>query len=169
MRNFSWLAVIALAVGLRAGADAGVGFNGRQLGDGLNAVLADERYDCDGVSGCFLYTVCRHKNAAAERYADAPVQELLLHFSGERLAAVEAYFAERDFVRVVRSLTARLGEGEVQPHGQRAASSEQFSDVIYLWRQRGNLVRAQRFHVGAARSSLIISERSFLSELVKSD
>lgn len=165
----SWFVVAALLLALSASADSGFSFNGRQLGDALNAALSDERYDCDGVAGCLLYTVCRQKNAAAERYADAPVLELLLHFSGERLTAVEAYFAERDFARVVRSLTAQLGEGERRREGENAAASAHNSDIVRLWRQGARLVRAQRFHARSERSSLIISERSFLSELVKQD
>jgi hypothetical protein len=74
MRPETLLAALALCLCYSGRAEAG-GFslNGRELGEHVERVLNDPRYDCGGVSACLLYTVCTLKRPGSETLAGAPL------------------------------------------------------------------------------------------------
>ncbi len=166
MRLRTCLAALALCL-CSGHADAG-GFslNGRELGERVDSVLNDPRYECGGVSACLLYTVCTFKLAGSENFAGAPLAGLSLHFGGERLTAIEAQFPAQQFDQVLAELTREHGPGQPEVSGILRGSASSASNSVYLWREGHQLLRLERFSRDPVYSSLIISERSFLSELL---
>jgi hypothetical protein len=152
----------ALAAALSTGLAHAAGFelNGRALGDRMDAVLADERYDCGGVSACFLFTACAFKAASGEAVHGAPLNSLTLYYLGERVAAMEARFQPAWFDAVVEAALREHGpaQREAQPAGGAG-------NAVYTWRQGARLLRVERFFA-AGESSLIITEQSLLGELL---
>jgi hypothetical protein len=156
------LGAVALALAAAAGPACAAGFelNGRALGDRMDQVLVDERYDCGGVSACFLFTACSFKDAASEAVYGAPLSALTLYYLGERVAAMETRFEPSWFDAVVEAALREHGpaQREAQPSGGAG-------NAVYTWRQGARLLRVERFFAGGA-SSLIITEQSLLGELL---
>lgn len=140
--------------------------NGHALGDRLDDVLQDARFDCDGKAGCFLYEVCTFVKADAAVFKGAPVDALVLYFTGERLSGIAASFAENQFDQVIRALMDEYGPGDMETAKADPAAGGRPGNAIYVWRERSKLLRVERFQGGEPRSSVIISEKNFLSELV---
>jgi hypothetical protein len=145
---------------------AGLSLNGRALGERLDGVLDDPRYECGGLSACLLYTVCRLKLPSSETLAGAPLEALSLHFGGERLAAIEAQFAPAQFDQVLADLIREHGPGQSEAGAMRQGSSGSAGNTVQVWRHGHQLLRLERSSRDPARSSLILSEQSFLSELL---
>lgn len=140
--------------------------SGHALGDRLDDVLQDARFDCDGKAGCFLYEVCTLGKANAAAFKGAPVEALALYFTGERLSGIAASFAENQFDQVVKSLMEEYGPGDMETAKANPAAAGLPDNTIYVWRERSKLLRVERFPGGDPRSSVIISEKNFLSELL---
>lgn len=140
--------------------------NGRVLGERIDSVLNDPSYECGGVSACLLYTVCTLKLPGSETFAGAPLTGLSLHFGGERLTAIEAQFPAQHFDQVLADLTREHGPRQSEVSGILRSSASSASNSVYLWREGHQLLRLERSSRDPAYSSLIISERSFLSELL---
>jgi hypothetical protein len=155
--------VLIVALGLNSALVAAAGFelNGHGLGERVDEVLNDPRYDCGGVSPCFLFTACSLKQPEQEMLRGARLEGLILYYAGERIAAIEAQFAPEHFQRVAEDTARQYGSAEAQSTSQTAPSN-----VIYVWRQGRRLLRLERLFAPTGRSSLIITDQSFLSELV---
>lgn len=151
------LAVLAGPLGA-----AGFELNGRALGERMDAVLADERYDCGGVSACFLFTACSYTAAQGESLYGAPLRALTLYYLGERVAAMEARFDAQYFDAVVAASAHEYGAAQIDRPAEGAAGN-----AVYLWRQGRRLLRLERLF-GGGDSSLIVTEQSLLGELVPS-
>jgi len=141
--------------------------DGYRLGERIDVALADPRYDCDGASACLLYTVCTRKGEPALSFAGVPLGSVKLHFAGERLSAIEAQFAQDRF--------DQLAEAMLREHDLPQATSDEDSrrvqgtapNTVYLWRDGPRVLRLERQFRDTGRSSLILSERSFLGELLQ--
>jgi hypothetical protein len=166
MRSGTLLAALALCLCSARAEAGGFSLSGRELGERVDSVLNDPRYDCGGVSACLLYTVCTLKRPGSETLAGAPLAGLSLHFGGERLTAIEARFAPKQFDQVLAELTHEHGSWQAETGGIFRESAGLAGNGVYLWRQKNQVLRLERFSRDPARSSLIISERSFLSELL---
>jgi hypothetical protein len=155
---------IGLLLLLLAGPALSAGFelNGRALGERSDEVLTDPRYDCGGVSACFLFTSCVFKDAAQEKLYGAPLEALTLYYAGERVGAIEAQFAPEDFDRVVQESLHE--HGEAQPEQPAHAVP---GNAVYTWRSGSRVLRVERYFAPTGRASLIITDRSFLTELVE--
>jgi hypothetical protein len=160
MSTFLRAAVLALALSSAPAYAAGFELNGRALGARMDEVLADERYDCGGVSACFLFTACSFRAASTEAVYGVPLSSLTLHYLGERVAAIEARFQPARFDAVVDAALREHGpaQREAQPGGGA-------DNAVYTWRQGARLLRLERFFAGG-ESSLIITEQSLLGELL---
>jgi hypothetical protein len=141
---------------------AGFELNGRALGDRSDEVLNDPRYDCGGVSACFLFTACSFKDAARETLYGAPLEALTLYYAGERVAAIEAQFAPQDFDRVAQESLRAYGDAQPEEVAHAVPGN-----AVYAWREGSRVLRLERFFAPTGRASLIITDRSFLSELVE--
>jgi hypothetical protein len=159
-RRFGVAAALTLALSSGGAHTAGFELNGRALGDRMDEVLADQRYDCGGVSACFLLTACSFQAASAETVYGAPLSALTLHYLGERVAAIEARFSPARFDAVVEAALREHGpaQRDAQPTG--AAGN-----AVYTWREGTRLLRLERFFAGG-ESSLIIAQQSLLGELL---
>jgi len=157
MRMSKCVALAGLAAALSGGHAAAADFelNGRVLGERLDAVLSDERFDCAGESACFLMTACSHRHPAEESLLGAPLGGLTLHYAGERVAAIEARFPSAAFDAVVAAKQREHGE----PESARP-------DLV-VWRQGSRVLRVARDFEGSGQASLIISQHSHLGELIK--
>ena len=141
---------------------AGFELNGRALGDRSDDVVNDPRYDCGGVSACFLFTACGFKGATEETLYGARLEALTLYYTGERVAAIEAQFAPEDFDRVAQEILRVYGDALPEQPSHAAPGN-----TVYSWREGSGVLRLERFFAPTGRASLIITERSFLSELVE--
>ncbi len=155
----SFLALLVAGGGAQA---AGFELNGRALGDRSDEVLTDPRYDCGGVSACFLFTACTFKEAAKETLHGVPIEGLTLYYAGERVGAIEAQFAPEDFERVVEETLNEYGDAVPEEPTHAAPGN-----AVYVWRAGSRVLRLERFFAPTGRASLIITDRSFLSELVE--
>jgi hypothetical protein len=166
MRFRTCLAILALCLSGGHAEAGGFSLNGRELGERIESALNDPRYECGGVSACLLYTVCTLKLPSGETFAGAPLTGLSLHFGGERLTAIEAQFQAEQFDQVLADLTREYGPQQSEASGILRGSGRSTDSSVYLWREGHRLLRLERFSRDPAYSSLIISERSFLSELL---
>jgi hypothetical protein len=148
----------ALAHAARAG---GFEVNGHALGDRIDAVFADERYDCGGVSACFLFTACSDKAAADEMLHGVPLRALTLYYLGERIAAMEARFAPAGFDAVAAATRREHGAAQAEL-AQRPGNS------VLIWRDGRRLLRLEKYFEGGD-ASLIVTEQSLLAELLPRD
>jgi hypothetical protein len=156
-RRFGVAAALTLALSSGGAHTAGFELNGRALGDRMDEVLADQRYDCGGVSACFLLTACSFQAASAETVYGAPLTALTLHYLGERVAAIEARFSPARFDAVV--------EAALREHGPAQREAQPAGNAVVTWREGSRLLRLERFFAGG-ESSLIIAQQSLLSELL---
>ncbi len=156
------LGAAALTLALSSGGTHAAGFelNGRALGDRMDEVLADQRYDCGGVSACFLLTACSFQAASAETVYGAPLTALTLHYLGERVAAIEARFSPAGFDAVVEAALREHG-----PAQREARPAGPAGNAVFTWREGPRLLRLERFFAGG-ESSLIIAQQSLLAELL---
>ena len=135
--------------------------HGLYLGERIDAVLNDPEFDCGGVSGCFLYTVCAHKHPGKQVLDDEiPIDTLALHYTGERLTAIEVRFSAQRFEEVAESLKRLHG-------AQYSGATQAGGNAVYEWRKGREVLRLERVLRGGIASSLILSDRSFLSELLE--
>jgi hypothetical protein len=158
MRTLTRVAASALLLVAVIGATARAAdfeLGGRTLGERLDAALGDERFDCAGVSACFLMTACNHTDPARESVLGTPLDSLTLHYAGERVAAIEARFPSAAFDAMI---AAKRGE-----HGE----PESAQPDLVVWRQGTRVLRIERDFEASGQASLIISQQSFLGELVK--
>ena len=100
--------------------------------------------------------------SAYERLYGAPLEALTLYYAGERVGAIEAQFAPEDFDRVVQA--SMREHGEAQPEQPAHAVS---GNAVYTWRAGSRVLRVERFFAPTGRASLIITDQSFLTELVE--
>jgi len=101
------------------------------------------------------------RDAAQEALYGAPLEALTLYYAGERVGAIEAQFAPEDFDRVVQE--SMREHGEAQPEQSAHAVS---GNAVNTWRAGSHVLRVERFFASTGRASLIITDRSFLTELV---
>ena len=158
MRTILLLLCVLLVVPAYPARAAGFELNGHALGDRADAVLADERFDCGGVSACFLFTACSDKAAAGGSLHGTPLRSLTLYYLGERVAAIEARFDSAGFDAVVAATAREHGAGQVDPAGGAGNS-------VLVWRDGRRLLRLER-HFEGGDASLIITEQSLLAELL---
>lgn len=147
----------ALCAAGTAAAPLAVG--GHALGDPLNQVLQDDRFECDDTAACFLYSVCAFKGAAAGSFRGAAILDLTLYFMGERLSGIRADFDSGEFDRIAEALAGELGA----PVTDTATDSP---NIVHLWSQGNRRLRLERF-AGPTRASVIVADRSLLSEIVQ--
>lgn len=145
-------AALALAC---AGAHAAepLSLAGHALGMPYDPVVRDARYDCDSLAGCFLYSVCQYKGAEGRQAAGAAIDRISLYFQGERLSGIEGEFPAGDFDAVAAALARHYGD-----------ATEEAAALV--WRQGSQVLRIERY-ARPGRSSVILAERSFISELLQ--
>ena len=166
MRFGTSLAALALCLCSGHAEAGGFSLNGRELGESVDSVLNDPRYECGGVSACLLYTVCTLKAPASETLAGAPLEGLSLHFGGERLTAIEAQFPPGRFDQVLGDLIHEFGPGRSELESMRRDPGGSAGNVVYVWREGSQVLRLEHASRDPAHSSLIITQKSFLSELL---
>jgi len=166
MRLRTCLAALALCLCSGHAEAGGFSLNGRELGERFDSVLNDPRYECSGTSACLLYTVCTLKIPGSETLAGAPLEGLSLHFSGERLTAIEAQFPPDRFDEVLGDLIHELGPGQAELGSMHGGPQGAARNAVYVWREGSQLLRLERTSRNPARSCLIITQKSFLSELL---
>jgi len=137
---------------------------GHTLGMPYDSVLNDPAYDCESLAGCFLFSACAYKATGTVAFKGAPIDGLTLYFTGERLSGIAANFQEDRFDQVVEALAREYGPGSVEA-GKSGAAPELTNDV-HVWRQGSKLLRMERMSK-SGRSSVIVAERNFISELVE--
>ena len=161
----SLLAASALCLAA-AGARAAEPFSivGHTLGLHYDTVLNDPAYDCESLAGCFLYSACAYRATGAIAFKGAPIDGLTLYFTGERLSGIAADFPESRFDEVAEVLARDHGPGTIE--GGKAGPPGNSTNAVVVWRQGSKLLRLERSGK-TGRSSVILAERSFISELVK--
>ena len=145
----------------------GLEVDGHMLGERVDAVLSDPRYDCDGVSACLLYTVCTRKDGPLPSLAGVPLESLKLHFAGERLSAIEAQFAPARFDQLAEAMLREYELPQAATRVDSLRTQDMAPNTVYLWRDGPRVLRLEREFRDTGRSSLIIADRSFLSELLE--
>ncbi len=161
----SLLAAAALclaAVGVRAAETFSLG--GHTLGLPYDSVLNDPAYDCESLAGCFLYSACAYRATAAVAFHGVPLEGLTLYFTGERLSGIAVDFQQSRFDQVAEALARDYGPGSVE--AEKDDTGVAFAGAVLVWRQGSKLLRLERSSK-IARSSVILAERNFISELVK--
>ena len=159
------LAVVALcleAAGARAAETFSLG--GHALGLTYDSVLNDPAYDCESLAGCFLFSACAYRATGAIAFKGAPIDGLTLYFTGERLSGIAAAFQEDRFDQVVEALAREYGPGSVEAGKSHAVPAS--INEVHVWRQGSKLLRMERMSK-SGRSSIIVAERNFISELVE--
>ena len=91
------------------------------------------------------------------------MEGLTLYYAGERVTAIEVQFAPQDFDRVAQE-TLRV-YGDAQPEETKHLLVP--GNAVYAWREGSRVMRLERFFAPTGRASLIITDRSFLTELVE--
>jgi hypothetical protein len=157
-RIISLLAAGALCLA-PAGARAAEPFSlaGHTLGLPYDAILNDPAYDCESLAGCFLFSACAYKATGAVAFKGTPIDRLTLYFTGERLSGIAAGFQESRFDQVAELLAQEYGPGTVE-FGKADTG-------ILVWRQGSKVLRVERSGK-SGRSSVILAERNFISELI---
>ncbi|HEV8647107.1 MAG TPA: hypothetical protein VGR01_16225 [Burkholderiales bacterium] len=161
----SLLAAAALclaAAGTRAAEPFSLG--GHTLGLPYDSVLDDPAYDCESLAGCFLFSACAYKTTGPVAFKGAPIDGLTLYFTGERLSGISAGFQESGFDQVAEALAQEYGPGTIEAGKVDVGATS--SSAVLVWRQGSKLLRLERSSK-AGRSSVIVAERSFISELVE--
>ena len=136
---------------------------GHTLGLPYVSVLNDPTYDCESLAGCFLYSACAYKATGAVAFKGAPIDGLTLYFTGERLSGIAAGFQGSRFDQVAEVLGQEYGPGTVEAGKADAGTTS--SNAVLVWRQGSKLLRLERSSK-TGRSSVIVAERNFISELV---
>jgi hypothetical protein len=164
-RIISLLAAGALCL-VAAGARAAEPFSlgGHTLGLPYDAVLNDPAYDCESLAGCFLFSACAYKATGAVAFKGTPIDGLTLYFTGERLSGIAAGFQESRFDQVAEILAQEYGPGTVE--FGKAGTGTPSSDAVLVWRQGSKVLRVERSNK-TGRSSVILAERNFISELIE--
>lgn len=126
---------------------------GHALGMPYDPVVKDARYDCESLAGCFLYSACLYKGAEGRQFVGVAIDRVSLYFQGERLSGIEGEFPAGDFDAVAAALARDYGD-----------ATEEVAALV--WRQGSQVLRIQR-HARPGRSSVILAERSFISELLQ--
>jgi hypothetical protein len=137
---------------------------GHTLGLEYGAILNDPAYDCESLAGCFLFSACAYKATGTVAFKGAPIDALTLYFTGERLSGIAADFQEDRFGQVVEALAREYGSGSVE--AGRSGAAADATNEVHTWRQGSRLLRIERMSK-SGRSSVIVAERSFISELVE--
>jgi hypothetical protein len=136
---------------------------GHTLGMPYDSVLNDPAYDCESLAGCFLFSACAYRAPGAVAFKSAPIDDLTLYFTGERLSGIAAGFEESRFDQVTEMLTQEYGPGTVEAGKADAGSTS--TGAVLVWRQGSKLLRLDRSSK-TGHSSVIVAERNFISELV---
>jgi hypothetical protein len=152
-----FLAVGLLLASAVAHAAEPFALGGHLLGERFERVLDDPAFDCDSASACFLYAACVYRGDRPRALADIPLEDFMLYFTGERLSGASGSFETGYFDAVLHALESRYGPA--------LAESANGSNTVLVWRQRNQLLRLER-HARPGRSSVILAERNFLSELL---
>ena len=149
-----------------AGAHAAEPFSlgGHTLGLPYDSVLNDPAFDCESLAGCFLFSACAYKATGAVAFKGAPIDGLTLYFTGERLSGIAAGFQASRFDQVAEVLAREYGPGNVEAGKVDAGTTS--SNAVLVWRQGSKLLRLERSSK-TGRSSVIVAERNFISELVE--
>jgi len=154
-------ALCLAAAGARAAEPFSLG--GHTLGLPYDSVLNDPAYDCESLAGCFLFSACAYKATGAIAFKGALIDGLTLYFTGERLSGIAAGFQESRFDKVAEVLAQEYGPGTVEAGKPGAAAAS--TNAVHVWRQGSKLLRLERLSK-TGRSSVIVAERNFISELV---
>lgn len=149
-----WLALVATTFNPIARAEP-FSLGDHRLGMPYESVLNSPGYDCDSLAGCFLYSVCRVQGRTD--LSGVPLEELSLYFQGERLSGLEGVFSGDRYDEVQAVLAARYGPPSDNGSGEGLA-----------WERGSQVLRLQRLD-RPMRASVILSERSFLGELTRTD
>ena len=136
---------------------------GHTLGMPYDSILNDPAYDCESLAGCFLFSACAYRAPGAVAFKSAPIDDLTLYFTGERLSGIAAGFEESRFDQVTEMLTQEYGPGTVEAGKADAGSTS--TGAVLVWRQGSKLLRLDRSSK-TGHSSVIVAERNFISELV---
>ncbi len=137
---------------------------GHTLGLPYDAVLNDPAYDCESLAGCFLFSACAYKATGAVAFKGTPIDGLTLYFTGERLSGIAAGFQESRFGQVAEILAQEYGPGTLETGKTDTGATP--SNAVIVWRQGSKLLRLERSSK-TGRSSVILAERSFISELIE--
>ncbi len=138
---------------------------GHALGLPFDSVLNDPAYDCESLAGCFLFSACAYKASGPVAFMGTPIEGVTLYFTGERLSGISAGFPENRFAEVAEALALEYGPGTAERRKDGAGAT--LSDAILVWRQGSKVLRLERAG-NAGLSSVIVAERNFISELIKS-
>ena len=149
-----------------AGAHAAEPFSlgGHTLGLPYDSVLNDPAYDCESLAGCFLFSACAYQATGAVAFKGAPIDGLTLYFTGERLSGISAGFQGSRFDQVAKVLAQEYGPTTVE--AGKADAGTPSSNAVLVWWQGNKLLRLERSSK-TGRSSVIVAERNFISELVE--
>ncbi len=137
---------------------------GHTLGLPYDSVLNDPAYDCESLAGCFLFSACTYKATGAIAFMGAPIDDLTLYFTGERLSGVTGGFRDGWFDEVAEMLAKEYGPGTVEAGKADAGATS--TNAVLVWRQGSKLLRLERMS-RTGRSSVIVAERNFISEMVE--
>jgi len=150
------------AAGARAAESFSLG--GHTLGLPYDAILNDPAYDCESLAGCFLFSACAYKATGAVAFKGTPIDRLTLYFTGERLSGIAAGFQESRFDEVAERLAQDYGPGTIET--REAEPGANSTRAVLVWRQGSRLLRLERSSK-TGRSSVIVAERNFISELIE--
>ncbi len=148
-----------------AGAHAAEPFSlgGHTLGLPYDSVVNDPAYD-SGKPGCFLFSACAYKATGEVAFKGVPIDGLTLYFTGERLSGIAAGFQGSRFDQVAEVLAQEYCPATVEAGKADAGTTS--SNVVLVWRQGSKLLRLERSSK-TGRTSEIVAERNFISELVE--
>jgi hypothetical protein len=165
-RIVSSLLVAAALCLAAAGAQATEPFSlgGHTLGLPYDSVLNDPSYDCESLAGCFLFSACAYRATGAVAFKGVSIDGLTLYFTGERLSGIAAGFQESRFDEVAERLAQDYGPGTIKTW--KADPGANSTRAVLVWRQGSKLLRLERSSK-TGRSSVIVAERNFISELVE--
>ena len=93
-----------------------------------------------------------------------PIDGLTLYFTGERLSGIAAGFQESRFDEVAERLAQDYGPGTIETW--EADPGANSTRAVLVWRQGSRLLRLERSSK-TGRSSVIVAERNFISELIE--
>jgi len=159
--------ILATAFGLAAvcaRATEPFSLGGHTLGLPYDSVLNDPAYDCESLAGCFLFSACAYRATGAVALKGVPIDGLTLYFTGERLSGIAAGFQESRFDEVAERLAQDYGPGTIETW--EADPGANSTRAVLVWRQGSRLLRLERSSK-TNRSSVIVAERNFISELVQ--
>ncbi|PWT74256.1 MAG: hypothetical protein C5B46_04345 [Proteobacteria bacterium] len=160
--------VAALAAPLSAAAgDLFDGLSPDRVGAELTAVLEEAELACTHDSSDPQLRHCNPLPGALNALGSISLGEVEALFVDQHLARVTAYFAERRFDDVRRTLSERLGDSTDWTIVIRAGMAGQFTDQIRIWENDHFVLIAQQFDRKIDRSSVIYGTPASMAELLR--